>query len=230
MLRFLGCSRGNVNVIPVSEKFEGFAIVTSQLDESCFKKVSDNFEKNIKKSSSNSFHIDDISSLNFNWKKIKSTNYTYEITKTISPLYRACGETCRFMNEDLIKIYDNYYFLSYPSDLGINAEMVSENIILFKAQMVTHTRNLILNIKHETLSMLPNGDIEFENNSILVKGQKSYLKGGGAFWYNSKRNNDGDLIEFVDVKSGVCIPKNKFYEQIEKLLNKAGKDELCVIR
>ena len=100
-------------------------------------------------------------------EKIKSANYTYEITKTISPFYQACGETCKFMNEDLIKIYDNYYFLSYPSDLGINAEMINENIILFKAQMVTHTRNLILNIKHETLSMLPNGDIEFEKKLYI---------------------------------------------------------------
>ncbi len=230
VLRFSACSNGNVKVIPISEGFEGFAIITNQLDESCFNKVSDQFEKNRKIGSRNSFQADYASSINFNWKKTKNTNYAYEITKTKSPFYQACGEKCKFMNEDLIKIYDNYYFLIYPSDFGIDAEMINDNIILFKAQMFSHTRNLILNIKQETLSMLPNGDFEFEKNSILVKGQKSYLKGGGAFWYDSKRNIDGDLIEFVDVKSGVCIPKDKFYEQIEKLLNKAGKDELCVIR
>ena len=33
--------------------------------------------------------------------------------------------------------------------------------------------------------MFPNGSLKFYKDYVLALGQKSYFKGGGAFWYDS---------------------------------------------
>ena len=227
VLRFSACSNGPIKFIPLNEKFEEFVIVANHLDLECFEKMNLNFSKTKEKQVKKKYDSD----VEFAWEKSKNGNLRYQISNILSPIYLSCGEKCRFSEEPLIKISENYYFISYRSDWGIEAELINEKIILFKANNVTHQLNLTFNIEHENLMMLPSGDIEFYQDYVLVLGQKSYLKNvGGAFWYDSKIDYKGNLLELLDKNNGACISRDKFYERIEKFLIANGKLKFCVSR
>ena len=103
--------------------------------------------------------------------------------------------------------------------------------ILFKINMGTHTRNIFYSIKNMKLINFPNGSLEVTNDGVIVSGQKSYLPGpGGAFWFNSKRDFAGKIIEFIDEKDGTCLSAEKFHPELRSALNKVRKESLCVFQ
>lgn len=134
------------------------------------------------------------------------------------------------LNEEVIEIDKQYFYLVYGSDLGVEAVMPDANRILFKVSMATHVRNILFNIAHEVLIELPDGELEFSENEILVFGQKSFLSEEGAFWFDSALNQYGERISLIDVVGGECIPRKKFSEDFVKILTRDGKETLCVMR
>jgi hypothetical protein len=235
--RFISCSEGSVEIVPLTNKFSEFAVIARKLDEKCFGKVNrelaDFMFRNIEnRKDQNSLQPSLYSfDLEFEWKDSEQTKFPYEISKILSPLQLQCGEGCRYATEHLIKVGKDYYFMAYPSDMGVDAMMITDDIVLFEIQMSTHKRNVIFNRAFKELGHFPNGDLEFFDHSIIVRGQKSYLKDvGGAFWYDSKRNFKGEILEFLDVKGGTCIERSKFYQELENKLIAAGKTQLCVFR
>ena len=77
------------------------------------------------------------------------------------------------------------------------------------------------------MTSLPNGKIEFKKDHILVKGQKSYFEGGGAFWFDSKRNYSGEIIELIS-KDNTCEDITMFHESIQKAMKKQRLQKFCV--
>jgi hypothetical protein len=93
--------------------------------------------------------------------------------------------------------------------------------------MSTHRRNYFFDINTKLFTSLPNGELEFKKDHILVKGQKSYFEGGGAFWFDSKRNYSGEIIELIS-KDNTCKDITMFHESIQKAMKKQGLQEFCV--
>lgn len=224
VLRFLSCSNGKIKLVPFNKKFSEFVVVSNSLDLKCFKnlnkKISKKNELKLDKKFNNQF--------DFSWKLSLKDGFKYQIANIYSPVYLKCGESCDFINESLIKISENYYFLSYGSDRGIKAELIFENIILFKVGMSTHVRNLIFNIETENLKMFPNGSLKFYKDYVLSMGQKSYFKGGGAFWYDSHIDYNGNLIKLLERKNGDCVSRDRFHEKIKSYLIANEKIDLCI--
>ena len=235
--RFISCSKGNVAIAPLKDSFEEFAVIASKLDEKCFGEVNQRIAiklyeqvENKKKQKSLRPSLFDFN-LSFEWKDAEQTKFSYEISSVLSPLQLSCGESCRYATEQLIKVGKDYYFLSYGSDHGIDAKMITNDVVLFEVNMSTHKRNVVFNRISSELGHFPNGDLEFFDESIIVRGQKSYLKNvGGAFWYDTRRNFKGEILEFLDVEGGACIPRTEFYEELENKLIVANKTQLCVFR
>jgi len=74
------------------------------------------------------------------------------------------------------------------------------------------------------------GELWFFSDSVIVRGQKGYLKEGGAFWYDSKLDYSGTFIEHIDTKDGTCLEKERLYSALENELISANKMQLCVLR
>ena len=237
IVRFIPCSHGSIEIIPLSNQFEEFIIVVRELDEKCFGEVNREFANRMFENIDNRKQQNSLEpssyvfDLKFETKDAEQAKFPYEISKILSPFRLMCGEICAYATEQLIKIGKNYYFLSYPSDFGIDAKMITADLMLFEIQMFTHKRNIVFDMAVGQLEHLPNGDLEFFENAIIVRGQKSYLKDfGGSFWYDSKRNFKGEITEFLDVNGGACIDRRMFHEELENKLIAAGKTELCVSR
>jgi hypothetical protein len=230
--RFSACSKGAVK-IPINEELKEFAIVSTELNYECLgevsRQISHHLGDEMRKMWGDDAPPSYPSNLKIEWKKVQRKDISYEVASIPSPFNLSCGERCRYANEDLVKIKNKYYFLSYSSDSGINSNVINKDLILFKVIMSTHRRNLILNRTLGKLGYFPNGDLEFLEYAVIVRWQKSYLKNvGGAFWYDSKRDYSGNIIEFLDVRDGKCIDRKDFYEEMEKKLIASGKTQLCV--
>ena len=74
---------------------------------------------------------------------------------------------------------------------------------------------------------LPDGGLKFKKDHILVKGQKSYFDGGGAFWFDSKINYAGERIELIN-SGNTCKDITGFYEGLQKAMKKQGLQDFCV--
>ena len=110
------------------------------------------------------------------------------------------------------------------------AEFIDPNLLLFKASSATRTNNIIFHIALNQLSALPSGEIEFLDKSFIARGTKSYFKEGGAFWYDSIRDYNGKIIEFLDTENGDCFTNQAFFDYFVEELSATGRDKLCVLR
>ena len=102
------------------------------------------------------------------------------------------------------------------NDKGVESKFINKDTILIKNLMSTHVRNYVFDINTKLFVSLPNGKLEFKKDHILVNGQKSYFEGDGAFWYDSKRDYNGNVIEYLDRGDGKCFDSNKFYKTMKK--------------
>ena len=229
--RFSTCSKSSVK-IPLNEESNEFGIVSTDLNYECLGTVSRQISQHLGDETRTRWGRDAppeyLSQLKVEWKNFRSKNISYEVASIPSPFNLGCGERCRYLNEDLVKIRNKYYFLVYSSNSGINASVINKDLILFKALMTTHRRNFILNKTLGKLGYFPNGDLEFFEGAVIVRFQKSYFEGGGAFWYDSKRDYSGNVIEYLDRGDGKCFDSNKFYKIMKTKLISMGKTQLCV--
>lgn len=235
IFRFSSCSADKLKIIPINNEVDQFAISGKNLDAECLKDINKKIAKELYEIESfrkeqpsltpklNNFEI------TFNNIEQKQVAPSFQILEILSPFNLKCGETCEYATDKIIKMGDNYYFLIYPNDFGINAKVISNELILFEAYMFTHKRNVVLNINLGEVIEFPDGNLEFLADGVLVYNQKSYFKNGGAFWYDSKIDYKGELIELIDAKYGECLNSDDFNDHIKTILNNAEKSALCVM-
>lgn len=147
---------------------------------------------------------------------------------TIASLYsQKCGEQCEFSDEAIIVYQDNYWYLRGLNDRGIQGFLLNNEILHIQNYNSTHTRNYIFNIKDKKFTSLPNGELTFNKDHILVTGQKSYFTEMGAFWFDNKINFNGEIIELIS-NGNTCKSIESFNDSIKSALKNQNLNEFCV--
>ena len=156
-----------------------------------------------------------------------SNGITFEMVEIASLFSEQCGERCRPSSEIILIHKGRYWYMRGSNDRGVESEFINKDTILIKNLMTTHVRNYIFDINTKLFTSLPNGGLEFKKDHILVKGQKSYFEGGGAFWFDSKINYAGERIELIN-SGNTCEDIIRFQEWLQKAMKKQGLQEFCV--
>lgn len=234
---FMRCSSGEVRIIPVNNNFNDYLLIINKLDTACLAEENSKlslllFEKNYQDRQKEVSLNPENTNFNFDFSsyKTKKGKTVYEKTTIKSPVNLTCVEQCNYNQESLVKFDNNYYYLSFENDFGIEAELIGSNLLLFKAFWASRTSNIIFDTALNQLIVLPSGEIEFLDKTFVAKETKSYFKEGGAFWYNSVRDYNGKIIEFLDMESDDCFTKDAFFENFVEELSATGRDKLCVLR
>ena len=156
-----------------------------------------------------------------------SNGITFDMIVITSLFSQECGERCKFSNEVILIHKGQYWYIRGSNDRGVESKFINKDTVLIKNLMSTHRRNYFFDINTKRFTSLPNGKIEFKKDHILVKGQKSYFEGGGAFWFDSKRNYSGEIIELIS-KDNTCEDITMFHESIQKAMKKQRLQKFCV--
>ena len=156
-----------------------------------------------------------------------SNGITFDMIVITSLFSQQCGERCKFSNEVILIHKGQYWYIRGSNDRGVVSKFINKDTVLIKNLMSTHRRNYFFDINTKRFTSLPNGKIEFKKDHILVKGQKSYYEGGGAFWFDSKINYAGERIELIS-NGDTCRDITWFYEWLQKAMMKQGLLEFCV--
>ena len=156
-----------------------------------------------------------------------SNGITFEMVEIASLYSEQCGERCRPSSEIILIHKGRYWYMKGSNDKGVESKFINKDTILIKNLMTTHVRNYIFDINTKLFTSLPNGGLVFKKDHILVNGQKSYFEGGGAFWFESKRNYSGKIIELIS-EGNTCEDITRFHETIQKAMKKQKLKEFCV--
>ena len=156
-----------------------------------------------------------------------SNGITFKMIEIASLFSEQCGERCRPSSEIILIHKGRYWYMRGSNDRGVESEFINKDTILIKNLMTTHVRNYIFDINTKLFTELPDGGLEFKKDHILVKGQKSYFEGGGAFWFDSKINYAGERIELIN-SGNTCEDIIRFQEWLQKAMKKQGLQEFCV--
>lgn len=156
-----------------------------------------------------------------------SNGITFDMIVITSLFSQAGGECCKFSNEVILIYKGRYWYMRGSNDNGVESKFINKDTILIKNLMSTHVRNYIFDINTKLFTQLPNGDLEFKKDHILVTWQKSYFDGGGAFWFDSKINYAGEIIELIS-EGNTCENITRFDEFYQKAMKKQGLQEFCV--
>ncbi len=156
-----------------------------------------------------------------------SNGITFEMVEIASLYSEQCGERCRPSSEIILIHKGRYWYMRGSNDRGVESEFINKDTILIRNLMSTHRRNYFFDINTKLFTSLPDGGLEFKKDHILVKGQKSYFEGGGAFWFDSKINYAGERIELIN-SGNTCEDIIRFYESIQKTMKKQKLKEFCV--
>ena len=156
-----------------------------------------------------------------------SNGITFEMVEIASLFSEQCGERCRPSSEIILIHKGRYWYMRGSNDRGVESKFINKDTILVRNLMSTHRRNYFFDINTKLFTGLPNGELEFKKNHILVKGQKSYFEGGGAFWFDSKRNYSGEIIELIS-NGNTCEDITRLHVTIQKAMKKQKLKEFCV--
>ena len=156
-----------------------------------------------------------------------SNGITFKMIEIASLFSEQCGERCRPSSEIILIHKGRYWYMRGSNDRGVESKFINKDTILVRNLMSTHRRNYFFDINTKRFTSLPNGELEFIKDHILVKGQKSYFEGGGAFWFDSKRNYSGKIIELIS-EGNTCDDITRFHVSIQKAMKKQGLQEFCV--
>ena len=159
-----------------------------------------------------------------------SNGITFDMIAITSLFSQQCGERCKFSNEVILIHKGQYWYIRGHNDRGVESKFINKDTIHIRNLMSTHRRNYFFDINTKRFTSLPNGELEFKEDHILVKGQKSYYNDKGhtfAFWFDSIRNNSGEIIELIS-NGNSCEDIAGFHESIQKAMKKQGLQEFCV--
>jgi hypothetical protein len=235
--RFLLCTDKNIELIKYqNSKYQNYILVLEDLKIDClqkqnleisrFVKNNDYFSKMFKgKVYDGKYKINLINS--------EEDDFFYEIISIQNPFtfFAKCGDRCEFGNEEILKVNNKFYYMHHGHG-GFNnfVKLQKKQLAKFSIQLTTHKRNFFFNIKKGIFSYLPDGDVKLYNSYYEVYWQKSYFKGGGAFWYNARRDYEGNLLEILPRQPNqdfVCVNRDRLSDEIKKFLIKSNKEEFC---
>ena len=155
---------------------------------------------------------------------------TFDMIVITSLFAQQCGERCKFSNEVILIHKGQYWYIRGHNDRGVESKFINKDTIHIRNLMSTHRRNYFFDINTKRFTSLPNGELEFEKDHIIVRGQKSYYDDKGdtfAIWFDSIRNNSGEIIELIS-NGNSCEDIAGFHESIQKAMKKQGLQEFCV--
>ena len=233
-----GCSGSNTKYYSLVDKVPDYVdswnadtrsveiFESTKLDINCLEKKFEHHQKNypVESWSGGSVPFDEII---IRKQDTVSNGITFDMIVITSLFSQECGERCKFSNEVILIHAGKYWYMRGSNDRGVESEFINKDTILIKNLMTTHVRNYIFDINTKLFTSLPNGELEFKKDHILVKGQKSYFEGGGAFWFDSKINYAGERIELIN-SGNTCKDITGFYEGLQKTMMKQGLQEFCV--
>ena len=156
-----------------------------------------------------------------------SNGITFKMIEIASLFSEQCGERCRPSSEIILIHKGRYWYMRGSNDRGVESKFINKDTILVRNLMSTHRRNYFFDINTKLFTELPDGGLEFKKDHILVKGQKSYFEGGGAFWFDSKINYAGERIELIN-SGNHCKDITRFYEGLQKAMKRQKLKEFCV--
>ena len=156
-----------------------------------------------------------------------SNGITFKMIEIASLFSEQCGERCRPSSEIILIHKGRYWYMRGSNDRGVESKFINKDTILVRNLMSTHRRNYFFDINTKLFTELPDGGLEFKKDHILVKGQKSYFEGGGAFWFDSKRNYSGEIIELIS-EGNTCEDITRLHVTIQKAMKKQKLKEFCV--
>jgi hypothetical protein len=141
------------------------------------------------------------------------------------------GESNPFCKHNLI--IDNDKFIYVRTSDQAETSLLKENTYHIVNRTSTYRSNYIYYAdKNKLLDLGQGGTLEFEEDTIIKYGVKSYWDGGGAFWFNLKIDYEGNYIELINEEdSDKCYPFEKFNHKNEEFKNtfkQQGLKELCV--
>ena len=156
-----------------------------------------------------------------------SNGITFDRIVITSLFSQSCGERCRFSNEAILIYKGQYWYIRGSNEHGVESKFINNDIMLVKNLMTTHRRNYLFDVNTKLFTSLPDGELDFKKDHIIVRGQKSYFATRGSFWFDSKRNYAGEMIELIS-DGNTCANIKAFYEGMQKAMKKQGLETFCV--
>ena len=233
-----GCSGSNTKYYSLVDKVPDYVdswnadtrsveiFVSTKLDIKCLEKKFEHHQKNYPVESwiGGSVAFDEII---IRKQNTLSNGITFDMIEIASLFSQQCGERCKFSNEVILIHEGKYWYMRGSNDRGVESKFINKDTILIRNLMTTHRRNYFFDINTKLFTSLPNGELEFKKDHILVKGQKSYFEGGGAFWFDSKRNYSGEIIELIS-NGNTCEDITRLHVTIQKAMKRQKLKEFCV--
>ena len=234
-----GCSGSNTKYYSLVDKVPDYVdswnadtrsveiFESTKLDINCLEKKFEHHLKNYPVESLGSIGSVPLDEIIVRKQDTVSNGITFDMIVITSLFSQECGERCKFSNEVILIHKGRYWYMRGSNDNGVESKFINKDTILIKNLMTTHVRNYIFDINTKLFTSLPDGGLEFKKDHILVYGQKSYFDGGGAFWFDSKINYAGEKIELIN-SGNTCADITRFYEWLQKAMEKQGLQEFCV--
>lgn len=160
----------------------------------------------------------------------------YWKTVVPSPFNVTCAEKCSPSPEIILEPGDqkgHVFYIRGENDWGIEAQFVRSDTIHLMNSMASHVRNYLYDTERKTISWLPDGKLTFKEDHILVEGQKSYFDGNGPYWFDSKIDYDGNILQLIQSQKrhDNCLKKEKFAgrsKEFYSAFDRQGLREFCV--
>lgn len=150
------------------------------------------------------------------------------------------------MDEAVLRTGRTIYYVSAPrSDHGVSRILpVTGDAFVISTSYYMHRRNFLFFSNSGRVQSLGNGSVSVEDSERLIfrlKEIKGYLveKRGketvahGAFWYDALIDQNGRILKFVGVRSGVgitCMDRDRFENLSGIDLPENRDDRVCVRR
>lgn len=238
--RFLSCTDKNIELIKYqNSKYQNYIFILEDLKLDCLQKQNLEISKSIKTHPNSGMFEGKIYNEKYTINLINSEedDFIYELISLQNPFayFARCGDRCSFGNEEILKINNKFYYMHHGHGGFDNFVRVQkQNLVKFSIQLTTHKRNFFFNINKGVFGYLPDGDVTLYNSYYEVFWQKSYFKGGGAFWYNAKRNYQGKLLELLPKQPNqsnqilsYCVSRDRLNDELKNFLVKLNKEEFC---
>ena len=237
--RFLFCTDKNIELIKYqNSKYQNYIFVLEDLKLDCLQKQNLEISKLTKTRPNSDMFKGEIYNEKYTINLINSEedDFMYELISLQNPFayFARCGDRCSFSKEEILKINNKFYYMHHGHGGFNNSVRVQkQNLVKFSIQLVTHKRNFFFNVNKGIFGYLPDGDVKLYNSYYEVFMQKSYFKGGGAFWYNAKRNYQGKLLELLPQQTNqsnslsYCVSRERLNDELKNFLIKLNKEEFC---
>ena len=171
--------------------------------------------------------------------KSKLDNNTVKVIE-ITAVKQMCskGESTYYCVNNLIIDDENFIYIINNED--IKSSPIKDELIHIEVLESTYITNYTYNMTNNKLSNLRTGVLEFNKDSIIKRGVKSYWFRGdtslGPFWFDVKIDFEGnylELINYEDPDGRECFTYSEFAgssPSMREAMKKQNLEKFCVWR